>query len=279
MLLIIKELCLWPFSFAAFLVRHWDLLRLLVGRNIASRYRGSYLGFFWLVAQPLLMLGVYSFVFGWIFKGRWVEVGRLGSSAGAFPIVLFSGLIVFNFVAEVLNRSAGLIVAVPNYVKKVVFPLELLSVALLGEALFHALISLLILILGMLVFLHYVPLTILWFPLMLLPLLGLCLGVSWFLAAFGVFVRDVGQTVVVLTTILMFMTPIFYPPTAVPPAFQGVVMFNPLAGLIEQWRRVLVYGLEPQWLVWGGNLLVAFLLCAGGWSCFRRLKDNFADVM
>lgn len=277
-LAVIAEVCRAPEAFIGLCLKRRELLGQIIWRNVVGRYKGAYLGRLWLVVQPLVMLGVYTFVFGWIFKARWPQE-NMTHRPYLFPFVLFTGLVAFNLFAEVLNKAPSVILAVPNYVKKIVFPLEVLPVALLGEALCNAVISLVILLVGMLLVWHAVPWTWLWLPVVWFPLLVFSLGWAWLLAALGVFVRDVAQSVSVLTTILLFATPIFYPPTAVPSSCHFLVALNPLASLIEQGRRVLIYGMQPDWVSWSYDSIVALAVFAGGWVFFQRMKDHFADVL
>ncbi len=214
-----------PLALARNLWTHRDLVRQFTGREIAGRYKGSFFGLFWSFFHPLVLLLTYTFVFGLVFRARWGERGS--SSLGEFSLVLFSGLIAFNIFSESVNRSAGLIPTVPNYVKKVVFPLEILPVSVLGSALFHALVSLAILLGASLAFGPGLQWTLILLPVVALPLLFLTLGLSWFLAALGVYVRDVHYTVTLAVQVFFFLTPIFYPLEAVPEGFRRLVGLNP----------------------------------------------------
>ena len=258
-------------------VQHRGVVWQMTKREVVGRYRGSVLGIAWSLVNPLLMLAVYTFVFGYVFKARW-GTGGAGSPMH-FAIILFAGLIVFNLFAECITRAPGLIVAQPNLVKKVVFPLELIPLVQLGSALFHALVSLAVLLVAF-VFVHGVPpASALLLPLVLLPLCCLCLGLTWFLAALGVYLRDIGQAIVILTSALMFLSPLFFPLSALPEPAQRLVMLNPLSVPIEQTRSVLLWGLAPDWLA----LLVYFALALAamhvGYWWFQRTRNGFADVL
>jgi lipopolysaccharide transport system permease protein len=196
-----------PQAAALSLWRNRGLIWQLTKREVIGRYRGSFMGLVWSFVNPILMLVVYTFVFSVVFKARWGESG--GTSKTEFAIILFSGLITFNLFAECVNRAPGLILSNVNYVKKVVFPLEIMPWVTMGAALFHALISVAVLLGFFLAFHHFVHWTVLLLPLVWLPFLLLTLGISWFLAATGVFLRDIGQIVGIVTTAMLFRSPSF----------------------------------------------------------------------
>lgn len=257
--------------------RNRDLFLQLTRREILGRYRGSLLGWGWTFLQPLAMLSVYTFVFSQVFKARW---GTLESSGPlGFAVNLFAGLIVFNLAGECITRAPGLVLAQPNYVKKVVFPLEVLASVAVGTALFHALTSLVILVLFELLAFGRLPLTFLWLPLTWLPLILGALACTWLLSALGVFLRDLGQVVGVLMSMLMFLSPIFYPLSALPPRWQPLLMLNPLAQVIEATRRITVEGLAPPVAYLLLGTLGGLVLCEMSYRLFMRSKRAFADVM
>ena len=174
----------------------------------------------WSLFTPLFMLAVYTFVFGTVFKARWTPPDTPAAGAehatAEFAIVLFAGLIVFQLFGEVITRAPGLVLANVSYVKKVVFPLEILPVVAMASALFHSGVSLLVLFAAMLGFNGSIPVTAVLLPIVLAPYTGLILGLAWFLASLGVYVRDIGQILSTLVTALMFLSPIFFPPSALP---------------------------------------------------------------
>lgn len=253
------------------------LLVQLTRREILGRYRGSLLGWGWTFLQPLAMLSVYTFVFSQVFRARWGTLENSGPLG--FAVNLFAGLIVFNLVGECVTRAPGLVLAQPNYVKKVVFPLEVLASVAVGTALFHAITSLVILVLFELLAFGALPLTFLWLPLVWLPVVLVCLAATWLLSALGVFLRDLGQLVGVLMSMLMFLSPIFYPISAMPPRWQPVLLLNPLAQAIEVTRRVTVDGVRPgmAYLLIGTALGLG--VCELAFGVFSRCKRAFADVM
>ncbi|RMQ49098.1 O-antigen export system permease protein RfbD [Pseudomonas cichorii] len=265
-----------PLELIRSLWHHRQLIMTMTRREVVGRYRGSVMGIAWSFFNPVLMLAVYTFVFSEIFQARWSgqETGK-----GEFAILLFVGMIVHGLFAECANRSASLIISNNNYVKKVLFPLEILPVVTLGSAIFHALISLLVLLLAQLLLTHTLPITAITFPLVLLPLLIATLGFSWLLAALGVYLRDVGQFIGVLTTVLLFLSPVLYPVAALPVAYQPWLKLNPLTYIIEESRNVLLSGLWPQWDSLALALLVGFGFAALGFGFFQKTRKGFADVL
>jgi lipopolysaccharide transport system permease protein len=256
--------------------RYRDLVWQLTKREVISRYRGSILGLLWSFFHPLFMLLVYTFVFSLVFQVRW---GREIDHRAEFALILFAGLIVYSLFAECVNRAPGLIVSHSNYVKKVVFPLVILPWVIMGSALFHAAVSISVLLLFHLVLHLSIPWTAIALPVILLPLVLLTMGIAWFLASCGVFLRDVGQTVGLLTTALLFMSPVFYPITALPKPFRSYLWLNPLTFIIEQSRGALLWGTVPNWhglgLYCTGSMLVAWL----GLYWFQKTRTGFADVL
>lgn len=200
--------------------RNRSLIRALVQREVVGRYRGSFMGILWSFFNPVFMLIVYTFVFSVVFKARW---SGGSDSKTEFALILFAGLIVFNLFAECFNRSPTLILSNANYVKKVVFPLEILPWITVGSALFHMIISLAVWMLAYLILFGAPHITVLLFPLIILPLLLLIMGLTWALASLGVYLRDVAQFIGILTTVLMFLSPIFYPASALPVDRKSVV--------------------------------------------------------
>jgi lipopolysaccharide transport system permease protein len=265
-----------PREMIASVWRNRSLLATLVKREVIGRYRGSLLGVLWSFFHPVLMLGVYTFVFGVAFRARW----NTGSDSKAeFAIVLFAGLLVFNLFAECVNRAPTMILGNVNYVKKLIFPLEMLPWITMGSALFHALISFAVW-LAFYVALFGLPHATVWLaPLVIAPLVVLTMGVCWFLAALGVYLRDVSQVVGIATTTLMFLSPIFYPASALPESYRWLLMLNPLTPSIEQMRDVLFWGRIPDWRAPLESLLIACVCAWLGFAWFQRTRKGFADVL
>jgi lipopolysaccharide transport system permease protein len=254
------------------------LLLQLLKREVLQRYRGSHLGFFWAFAYPVLMLLVYMFVFGTVMKLRW-GVGEQTSTV-QYGLVLFSGLVMHGLLAEVFTGSTRLIISNVQYVKKVVFPLPILSVVTLLNALIHNCFGLLILFVALLVTGNGIPVTVLYLPLVILPFALMMLGFSWLLSALGVFVRDLSQVIGVLVTVLLFIGPIVYPLRLIPEQYQNWVLFgNPLSIVVEQLRLVVLDGVAPDWgllAIYYG--MAVFVLWIGYWF-FTKTSNGFADVV
>jgi lipopolysaccharide transport system permease protein len=256
--------------------RNRQLIIQLTKRDVLGRYRGSVMGLAWSFFNPLIMLAVYTFVFSVVFKARW---GGGGEDKINFAIILFAGLIVFGLFAECINRAPSLIVSNVNYVKKVVFPLEILPSVAIGSALFHAGISLVVLLIAQLLINQRLPWTVIVFPIILLPLLLSTTGFAWLLSALGVYVRDIAQTTTILTTVLMFLSPLFYPISALPKNYQLWLHLNPLTFIIEEGRNVLIFGNTPNWFGWAIALAASMTISAGGFWWFQKTRKGFADVL
>lgn len=248
----------------------------LIQRDVIGRYRGSFMGILWSFFNPVFMLVVYTFVFSVIFKSRW---NAASDSRTEFALVLFAGLIVFNLFSECVLRAPTLILANTNYVKKVVFPLEILPAVALGSALFHAVISLAVWLLAYFVLFGIPHVTILLMPIVLLPLLFLILGASWFLASLGVYLRDVSQFIGILTTVLMFLSPIFYPVNSLPEKYRGFLYFNPMTSIVELTRDVLYWGRGLDWQLWFICFLASSVIGWLGFAWFQKTRRGFADVI
>jgi lipopolysaccharide transport system permease protein len=267
-----------PRSLVSSLWRNRHLIWQMTRREVVGRYQGSVVGIAWSFFNPVFMLIVYTFVFSEVFKARWAGVGE-NESKTQFAVILFVGMIVLGLFSEVLNRAPNLILSNINYVKKVVFPIEILPIVTMGAALFHALISLGVLLAAFLLFNGHLHWTIIFVPVVLLPLVILILGIAWILASLGVFLRDVGQTIGILTTVLMFLSPVFYPITAVPERFQAFILANPLTFIIEQAREVIFWGHLPNWRGLSIYTLIAGIIAWAGYAWFQKTRKGFADVL
>jgi lipopolysaccharide transport system permease protein len=257
--------------------RNRQLIRNLVEREVVGRYKGSMLGMFWSLVTPIFMLAVYTFVFSVVFKARWGAGGS--DSKTEFALVLFAGLMVFNLFSECISKAPGLILANVNYVKKVVFPLEVLPWVSLGSALFQLVVSLGVWLLAYVLLFGIPHWQVVLVPLVLAPLVLFVMGLSWALASLGVFLRDVGQLIGVAITVLMFLTPIFYPASSLPPAYQPLMFLNPLTAPIEMVRDLMYWGKLPSFKLLAlyavGSTGVALL----GFAWFQKTRKGFADVV
>jgi lipopolysaccharide transport system permease protein len=245
-------------------------------REVIGRYRGSIMGLAWSLFNPILMLAVYTFVFSEVFKAKW---GGGDGGKSEFAIMLFVGMIIHGFFAECANRAPSLVLQNSNYVTKVVFPLEILPISSLLCALFHTAISLVVLVGAQLLTQGNLPLSAVYFPLVLLPLFIGTLGISWILAAIGVFIRDVGQIIGVLTTVLLFLSPVLYPVSSLPPQYQSFLHLNPLTYIIEEGRNTLLLGLPLQPIPWLLAMAIACGLIIAGFWLFQKTRRGFADVI
>ncbi|MFJ7736048.1 ABC transporter permease [Lysinibacillus sp. NPDC097287] len=254
-----------------------SLINQFTRREISNRYKGSYLGMIWSFITPLMMLTIYTFVFSVIFQARWGTTGE--TSKVEFALILFTGLIVFNVFSEVVSSAPNLIIANSNYVKKVIFPLEILPIVALGSALFQTLISYLILLLAILVLTGTFYWTALLFPIIILPLLLISLGLAWFLASLGVYIRDIGQIISIAVPALMFMSPIFYPISSIPEEFQFIYSLNPITYVVEDMRRAIIWGQQPNWSWLIIEFFVGLVIAVLGYIWFKKTRKGFADVL
>ncbi len=258
---------------------HYPLIAQMIKREVLGRYRGSFLGLLWSFVNPILMLAVYTFVFSIVFEVRLDQAHTLYDDKFAFALLLFAGLIIFNLFSECVSRAPGLILANVNYVKKIIFPLEILPWVTLGSALFHAGINFLVLFAFLISTNHPIHATLIYLPIVMLPFLLLIMGLSWLLSSIGVFVRDIGQFIGLILTVLLFMSPIFYPASALPESVRDYLFLNPLTFIIEQVRSVTLYGLSPDWhglmIYYALGLLVAW----SGLAWFEKTRKGFADVL
>lgn len=257
--------------------RNQSLILDMTRREIKKKYQGTFLGLAWSFISPLLMLAVYTFVFAIVFKSRWGSSGE--ENRFDFAITMFAGLIVFGIFSELINQSPALIIGNANYVKRVIFPLEILPIVSAGGILFNAAMSTGILLLMQLLFKGVLPFTVVFFPLVVLPVILLGLGASWFFSALGVYIRDIGQLLGFLTTILFFTSAVFFPISALPENYQRLLKLNPLVVLIEQSRSVLIYGYPPDWIALFIIFIVSSLAAWIGFWWFQKTRKGFADVL
>ncbi|MFZ1814297.1 MAG: ABC transporter permease [Rhizobiaceae bacterium] len=255
-----------------------QLFSQLARREIVGRYRGTILGLFWSLVTPMFMLAIYTFVFAGVLKARWILPSGEESAIG-YSLVIFSGLIVFQLFAEVVLRAPGLMVANQNFVKRIVFPLDVLVPVSIGVAAFQALISFAVLAVFLLAYTGKVPMTFLLVPLICVPLLMILAGIGWFLASLGTYVRDISHVLGPLVTACQFMSPIFYPSSVLPPWVSKLIFLNPITVPVEQVRKVAVYGDLPDMAQLGVYTIVAVLVMVCGLYWFERTRKGFADVL
>lgn len=253
------------------------LIAELTKREFGLRYSGSFFGLFWSFITPILILGVYTFVFKSVFHIRWGE-GDDASNA-QFALILFVGLMLHSLFSDCAMRAPSLIQGHASYVKRVVFPLEILPLVLVINAFLHTALSLLVWVLFCLIINHSLPFSMVYTPLILFPFFIFNVGMVLFLSVMGVYVRDVAQIMGVIITISMFMTPVFYPLSAVPPAFQSIIYLNPLTFAIVEFRNCAVFDLGLNWSHWAIYTVFSFLIFSLGFMFFQKSRKGFADVL
>jgi len=266
-----------PLEIARSFWRNRGLIWQLTRRQVVGRYRGSVMGLAWSFFNPILMLLVFTFVFSVVFKARW-GIGA-DESKTDFAIILFVGMIIHGLFSDCVNSAPGLILSNVNYVKKVVFPLEILPWVAMGSALFHALMSLAVWAVFYLLVYAEIHWTAVLIPLVILPLVLATMGIAWILTSLGVFVRDITQIIGIITTVLLFLSPIFYPASALPKGYQLLLHINPLTFMIEEARAVLIWGRMPDWAGWAIYFAVALAIAWIGFWWFQKTRKGFADVL
>ncbi|NEN84307.1 ABC transporter permease [Paenibacillus elgii] len=259
------------------LFNHRNLLFQFVQRDIVARYRGSYLGLVWTLVQPLVMLVVYSFVFSVIFKVKWGNAE--GVSKLDFAMVTFAGLIIFQIFSEPMYRSTAILSANSNYVKKVVFPLEILPTSAVFSGIILNMFSMIILIATLFFYQYPVGWNLLLIPVLILPLTLFTLGFSYIVTTLGVFFKDLGQAMGIIMNILFYISPVFYPVTAVPKEFQIYMNLNPLTFFVESFRAITIYNTQPNWMNYIVMLIISLFLFFLGSTLFNKSKETFSDVI
>lgn len=261
------------------ILKHRDLIKQIVKRNVQLRYRGSVLGLIWMVSTPILMIMVYTFVFSVVFKARWGTGTGAEESKIAFALILFCGLAVYNIFVESINTATSVIISNPNLVKKVVFPLEILPLTSLLTSLFFGIVWFVILIISICVLMQKICFTAICLPFVLFPLILFSCGVSWFVSSLATFLRDLPHAITLAMQVLMFLTPIFYSMDMIPEPYKTILKLNPLTYVIENARKVMIYNQWPDWYVLGISMIVAVVVFQLGYMWFMKTKKGFADVL
>ena len=249
----------------------------LTCREVLGRYKGSLLGVLWSFVTPVLMLLIYTFVFRVAFNAKWGD--QYGDSAGNFALILFMGLIIFSLFSESVIKAPILVTGNVNFVKKIVFPLEVLPVVTMGASIFHAFISIAVWFFGYILINGAPPATAFFLPLIIAPLILFTLGLSWLLASLGVYLRDISQLIGAACQALLFMSPIFYPVSALPEQYQWIIKINPLTIIIEQARACILLGVVPDFYTLLSAYLSTFLVAWVGYVWFQKTRKGFADVL
>ncbi|ARN73884.1 ABC transporter permease [Oceanicoccus sagamiensis] len=253
-----------------------SLISKMVRREIAGRYKGSVLGVFWSLINPVIMLAVYTFVFSFVFNARWsIDSG----SKTEFALALFIGLMTHSLFSECINKAPTLIVSNINYVKKVVFPLDIFPWVSMGAAIFHFLISFAVWACMFALVTHSFNWTAIFLPIIFFPLILFTVGLTWILSSLGVYLRDISQVTGVITTVMLFLAPVFYPISALPEQYHIYIYANPLTLIIEQSRDVLMWGVLPDFRALAIATLIALAVAFLGYWWFDKTRRGFADVL
>jgi lipopolysaccharide transport system permease protein len=262
---------------ATSLLRNRYLILQMVRREVSARYRGSVIGVLWSLLLPLIMLAVYTFIFGVTLKVRWSQ--DTNENWGEFAIILFTGLILHQILADCITRAPLLMIANASYVKRVIFPLEILAWTTLGAALFQGLTGFVALCVFRLAMTGALPWTIVLVPVIVAPFALICLGLIWMLSAIGTFVRDVAQVITFVPLVLLFLGPVLFPLSALPPTARTMVILNPLTVVVMQTRNAVLLGQMPDWSALAVYSIAALVLAWAGLYVFLRSKSAFADVL
>jgi len=256
--------------------KHRSLTFELTQREVLGRYRGASFGLLWSLISPFLMLLVYTMAFGFIMKGRWP--GSSGSTTD-FALILFAGLTVHGFFAECFTRAPQLIVSNTGYVKRVVFPLDILVWSMTLSALFHLVMNMVVLLLLYLCVKGSIHPTAVLLPIVLIPLVILTAGIGWMTSALGVYLRDIGQIAGVIAAAMLFLSSAIIPVESVPASYRIVFELNPLTFIINQVREVVIWGRLPDWSGLAIYTLIACVVAVIGHRIFTKLRVGFADVL
>jgi homopolymeric O-antigen transport system permease protein len=257
------------------LPRRIDLILTLTRRELAARYRGSFLGFLWTLVTPMVMIAIFTIIFAGIFKAKF----GASSSQWDYALYLFCGLLPWTAFQESVQLSTTTIVGHANLVKRVVFPLEALPVSLALAAAVNQLFGTLVLVAAAGLLRHDFHLTVIYLPLILIPQLLATFGAAWLVASLGVFVRDLVQAIGLILMAWMYLTPIIYPESIVPENYRRLINLNPFTPLVRSYRRIILEGQPPDWHGLGLFLVFALLSFLLGYWWFARTRKNFADVI
>lgn len=264
-----------PWRAGKHLFQHQFLIRQFTRREVLGKYRGAFLGILWSFLNPLIMLGIYTIVFGFIFKARYGQMPN--ESSLDYTLALFCSLNIFHFFTEVMNRAPILIVDHPNFITKVVFPLEIFGMTAIGSALIHLIISMMPLLIALFWIQGGIHLTALYLFLLLIPLMLFAVGITWVLSSVGIFLRDIQSLVAPLMLVILYVSAVFYPLNKVPENFRWLFELNPLAQIIDQSRRVMIWGMPLDWQLWILLLIGGMVAFHAGYAFFMKTKHIFAD--
>ena len=254
-----------------------DLLLQIVKREIEIKHKGSRLGPIWSVISPLMLLGLYFFVFGLVFGGRFGVLKN--ENFVDFALALFLGLNIFGVISDAITNSPTLITNQPNFVKKVIFPLEILPIAKVISSIYFSLLSIIVAIFISVFTNTGLSIYICMFPLLLIPLFMIGTGISWALSSIGVFFRDISHTAIIISTGLMYSSAIVYSPSRLPKYLSSVLYYNPVLILVDQSRRVIFWKLPLELFPVLYLYFSSIVILISGYIIFKRLRPLFADVL
>lgn len=266
----------WLISPFASLVKNQNLFWQLLVRDVQSSVRGSALGLAWIIITPLVLVAIYTFVFGFVLKSAWFSETE---STVVVPLIYFTGLMTFSFFMEVITRAPEFIHSNRTYVTKIIFPIEILDWVLVGSAAFKLAAAMILLALFLLMTTGEMPVAMLLAPIVIAPLAIVCVGLGWLFSALGTYIRDIQQVLLALGPVMMFVSPIFYDINQVPEAFRGVFWINPLTFVLETLRGLLFFDRPVNWLAYAVYWLVALMVFYCGYAFFQRARRGFADVV
>jgi len=256
---------------------HRDLIQAILRREVAERFKGSVAGWVWAVVAPLLAIAVYTFAFTTNLKLPMAD--NVGGPRVGYALFIFSGIIVFNFFAEMAFRAPMLLHEYTHFIKQTIFPSDMLAVISTLRATLYTVISIAVMLIFQLAMLHELPWTVLLMPLIFIPFMAFLIGMSWFLCAIGAFTRDAGYLMINIVPLMMFATPVFYPHTSLPAPWDFWIYANALTGYVDVMRDIVLVGKPPNWIVYGWTLLTSVFTFYFGYWFFDRYRNVIVDVL
>jgi lipopolysaccharide transport system permease protein len=267
-----------PHRAVADILKHFELIRAYTRREFYATYRETILGWAWSIFTPLIMLALFTFVFGYIFHGRFNQ-SDASESPAQFALALFIGMSLFNCVGQTLNSAPNLILANSAYVKTLSFPLEIISISAVSNIAINLGIGLAMCFIGFIAMHGFIHLSAIALIPYVLCVLLMSVGISWFMSALGVFVRDIAPLTGPLTMVLMFVSGVFFPLSSVPGKAAWLFKLNPIARIIDGARASFLYGIWPNPLILALLLTISMTMAMVGYWFFMKSKQAFADVV
>ena len=257
-------------------IKNKDLISILLIREIAYKFKGSFLGILWMILTPIILIVIFTFIFGEVFDIKWMDIPE---SKEYFALILFSGLMVFNFFAESISKAPLLFVTNSSYIKKIIFPLEILPIVSVLSSSVQLIVSFVVWVAFYLIIVGTPNLNILLLPIIMLPFVFILFGLTFLFSTLGVFVRDTNNIINLITTLLLFLSPIFYPISVIPEQYQLYIYLNPVAYQIELTRDLMMWGNTPNLISFLIYFILAFMFYLLTLKFFSNNKDRFIDVM